>query len=206
MRDNILDFIKTEEDKRYMVNLITYAISPTISGYKPSTIITISNKYKSMYDLWSKYGEKYLREINLSVYEIKSESDLKILMFYNSKLLSRTVFDTNNMKFLQRFGYSNSMSLNECLGLLKLRYLKCICPHEIGIFLGIPVKDVVDFINYNGNGCICCGYWKVYHDRKVALETFEKYDSSKSATLKLLEKETDLKIIVKKLCLQAVSI
>lgn len=168
MNNNILNFIENREDKEYMVNLITYAISPTISGYKPSTIITISNKYKSMYDLWSKYGSEYLNEINLNVYEIKSEPNLKILMFYNEKLLSKTIFEEDNIKFLMKFGYSSSMSLNECLNLLKLRYLECACPHEIGIFLGIPIKDVEDFINYNGSGCIYCGYWKVYHDSKVA--------------------------------------
>lgn len=200
MNANILNLIKNKEDKEYMTNIITYAISPTISGYKPSTIITISNKYKSMYNLWSRYGREYLNEINLNVYEIKSEADLKILLFYNEKLLFNTIFNKDNMKFLMKFGYSTLMSLNECLNLLKLRYSECIFPHEIGIFLGIPIKDVEDFINYNGSGCVYCGYWKVYHDRKTALKTFQNYDHSKDITLNLLKRKIDLKIIVRTLC------
>lgn len=48
-------------------------------------------------------------------------------------------------------------------------------PHEIGLFLGYPVRDVQDFIKYEGKNYLVCGYWKVYHDVDKALATFDYY-------------------------------
>lgn len=39
-------------------------------------------------------------------------------------------------------------------------------PHEIGVFLGYPLEDVVGFIRNRGRNYTCCGYWKAYGDRR----------------------------------------
>lgn len=38
-------------------------------------------------------------------------------------------------------------------------------PHEIGVFLGYPLGDVVGFIENRGKNFTCCGCWKSYGDR-----------------------------------------
>lgn len=48
-------------------------------------------------------------------------------------------------------------------------------PHEIGVFLGYPVEDVVGFIENAGQNCKCCGCWKVYCDECTAMRTFAKF-------------------------------
>ena len=48
-------------------------------------------------------------------------------------------------------------------------------PHEIGLFLGYPIDDVISFIENKGKNFKCCGCWKVYHDEDNAKKTFEKY-------------------------------
>ena len=35
-------------------------------------------------------------------------------------------------------------------------------PHEIGVFLGYPLEDVVGFIRHRGKCFTCCGCWKSY--------------------------------------------
>jgi len=65
------------------------------------------------------------------------------------------------------------------------------CPHEVGIFLGIPVKDVEAFIDCNGKQCILCGYWKVYHDREKALKVFESYDKTRENVVRLLKQKVE---------------
>lgn len=187
--ENFMDFIDYTNEKSYMMNLITYAISPTIAGYKPSSVISISNNYMRMFDLWGKYGEEYINNINLKVFEIIRKENVIILLFYNEKLLLKTLFYEDNMKFLFKFGYLNMMSLEQCLQLLKLRYANAVYPHEIGIFLGIPVKDVEAFIDCNGRNCILCGYWKVYYDREKAMKIFENYDRTKYDVVKLLKRK-----------------
>lgn len=193
MNDNsFTDLVCEEDEKKYMMTLITYSISPTISGYKPASIINISNKYKNMYDLWCKYGEEYIKDINLKVFEIFSNNSSLLLLFYNETFLYRILSCQDNIEFLSEFGYSKDMCLMDLLNLLRERYKCNFCPHEMGIFLGIPLPDVKDFIYGKNKKCICCGYWKVYNDREQALKTFENYNRSRYNFMKLIRKNTEI--------------
>ena len=126
--------------------------------------------------------------INLEVFEIFRTDSSSILLFYNEIFLSRVLSSKANSDFLNKFGYSRDMSLKDSLGLLKDRYYYNFCPHEMGIFLGIPLQDVKDFICKDRKECICCGYWKVYNNREYALRIFKNYDKSKHDFMKLIEK------------------
>ena len=48
-------------------------------------------------------------------------------------------------------------------------------PHEIGVFLGYPLEDVVGFIANRGRNYTCCGYWKAYGDPEAARRRFDRY-------------------------------
>ena len=48
-------------------------------------------------------------------------------------------------------------------------------PHEIGIFLGYPLEDVVGFIENQGKNYTCSGYWKTYGDPQEATRRFDSY-------------------------------
>ena len=37
-------------------------------------------------------------------------------------------------------------------------------PHEVGVILGYPVEDVIEFENHQGHDCKYCGCWKSYSD------------------------------------------
>lgn len=69
--------------------------------------------------------------------------------------------------------------INNYVNTLKDRYEKYNCPHELGVFLGYPLDDVRDFMEYNNKKCLGCGYWRVYNDITRAKEIFSKYDKVK---------------------------
>ena len=48
-------------------------------------------------------------------------------------------------------------------------------PHEIGLFLGYPLGDVIGFIENHGQNCLCCGVWKVYTNPEAAAGAFRKF-------------------------------
>ncbi|MPN35997.1 hypothetical protein SDC9_183502 [bioreactor metagenome] len=48
-------------------------------------------------------------------------------------------------------------------------------PHEIGLFLGYPLHDVVGFIENKGRNFTCSGYWKSYGDPETAQKCYERY-------------------------------
>ena len=37
-------------------------------------------------------------------------------------------------------------------------------PHEVGVIIGYPVEDVIEFENHQGHDCKYCGCWKSYSD------------------------------------------
>ena len=52
----------------------------------------------------------------------------------------------------------------DCDGMLRQLSRRLCCeadfPHEIGVFLGYPLTDVVGFIENQGRNFTCCGCWK----------------------------------------------
>ena len=58
-------------------------------------------------------------------------------------------------------------------------------PHEIGVFLGYPLEDVLGFIENGGRNCLSCGCWKVYSNECEALKAFERYEKCKAVYQRL---------------------
>lgn len=172
--------IKDLDDRNYLFSLITYYISPTIAGYKPSTILTLreltfGNSKRELHKLWNLYKSILFEEYKIEFLEIQKTGDSVVILFYNEKTLMYTFFDKANLVFLQNFGYRSNMTINESLEHLKERF-KNGCPHEIGIFLGFPIEDVKVFIEDPSRECLLCGYWRVYTNLEKAKIKFFKYD------------------------------
>ena len=51
-------------------------------------------------------------------------------------------------------------------------------PHEVGLFLGYPSEDVLQYYINQGKGYIFSGYWKVYTNLLQAHLEFKKYDEA----------------------------
>jgi hypothetical protein len=93
-------------------------------------------------------------------------------------MLESCVANKRNINFMKRMGYKDDFTLRDKLNLLSTRFNE-LCPHEMGIFLGIPIEDVEGFIKHKGNGCLMCKYWKVYSNVKRAELLFDIYDETR---------------------------
>ena len=77
---------------------------------------------------------------------------------------------------LQAYGYPCDERLDVCLAHLRLRMqFQKSFPHEIGLFLGYPVADVVGFITHKGQDFCYSGYWKVYANERETRALFDRY-------------------------------
>lgn len=56
-------------------------------------------------------------------------------------------------------------------------------PHEIGLFLGYPLDDVLCFVRQRQHGVLLRGCWNVYGDVGHARSTFNMYDTLTSLSL-----------------------
>ena len=178
-------------DKDYLLSTILYSIAPTLAGEKVSSLVNFNKTRKrNLYSFWMKYKEEIIDVLNIEYFELKKTEDMCVVLFYNDNQLTDILSNARNQKFLSRFNYSNFNSNIECLEILKERY-ENLCPHEIGIFLGYPLKDVIDFVECPNKQCLLLGCWKVYNDIKDAQIKFNKFDSIKDKVVYLMVQGTE---------------
>ena len=71
-------------------------------------------------------------------------------------------------------------------------YCSAEFPHEIGVFLGYPLTDVVGFIENRGRNFTCCGCWKAYGDPNAARRHFAQLSKCTAVYLRLFHSGTPI--------------
>lgn len=182
-----LDFynkLNSMEDDEYIENYLLYNTSLVIAGAKPAVTITIKKSNHKLYNSWTEFGKNFIDGINLEYIELRENMDYIILMIYDRHVLNKNLNIKENKEFLINLGYKEDFIIDDCITNLKNRYDKYHCPHELGLFLGIPFEDVKDFMECTEKKCLLCGYWKVYNNTMEAKKIFDKYDEIKEYTIK----------------------
>ena len=108
-----------------------------------------------------------------------------LVYIYRSDELSARLQDLRTQAFLSTCGYGD-FSVDAALRTLRSRLRGYDAfPHEIGVFLGYPLEDVIGFIENAGRNCLTCGCWKVYSNELEALKAFQRYEKCKAVYQRL---------------------
>jgi hypothetical protein len=149
-------------------SIINYC-GPVLMGLKPAALFMLRSKnaYASLSGLLPVYlAPMILRQ---------SENGLLVLVFEKEKL-EKTLSSDPVRTVLSGMGYPIGASIFVSLDYLKKQFKSRQFPHEIGLFLGYPVDDVLGFVKHQGKNCKLCGYWKVYGNVEQAKLCFRQYD------------------------------
>lgn len=172
--------------KNYIAAKVLIKISATLAGLKPATLLCFCKRRDiDLTGLWERYEKEIRLNSDIETFELKRTEHNWVVLFYNRRHLTETLFNKRNMRFLKRFGYSEEMGIVEMLEHLRERY-KVGCPHEIGLFLGIPLKDVLGYLEIIPLKCSYCGYWKVYGKADKEKSLFQKYRTVKDRIFDLI--------------------
>lgn len=178
------DIFCMREDRIASYILFTFANScmPTLMKSKPSSMVSFHKRYiideSKFYNVLKSELSKFSCE-----YETLYESDkIYYILIYQEELLKEVLAAFSNHRILLECGYkkgayhfaSNIMNFKARFHEFKLSKNKNF-PHEAGIFLGYPIKDVEEYIKNNGENYALCGYWKVYHNIEDASKTFQYF-------------------------------
>lgn len=174
--------LKDMNDIEYFDKYMLFLLAPVIGGLKPSSTITLKKDSKE-YHTWNDYKEIFLEKTRLRHILLREDNDAIILLIYSEKRLEDYINKEEVRKFLLKLDYNSEGSLEDILNNLVERYNKFHCPHELGVFLGIPLQDVIDFMECTTKKCLLCGYWKVFNDFDYALQIFNDYNKSKELVL-----------------------
>ena len=164
----------TSEHKTLENEMIEYC-SPTLAGLKTANMF--SHKYTRMEQLLNEIEDKNCKFNRKGIFiDILRYRQSRVLIYvYRKEMLSEELRVWEIREFLRQYDY-RSCEQGECLTHLKKRMRESGgFPHEVGIFLGYPLSDVVGFIENEGKNYKCCGIWKVYSNEQRTLELFEKY-------------------------------
>lgn len=162
-------------------------LGPVILGSKPAEILNLSSKDNNK--------ETKLNDIKLFFsnctrlsYEIINIQDGGVrIVFINKESLSKALSNKKCLNFLKFVGYPSNYDLEEYISVLIDKLHTNDFPHEIGIFLGYPLKDVVGFMGYGKYKFCKTRYWRVYGDETISDNVYNQFISDRTKMKNLLE-------------------
>ena len=164
--------------------VIANQCAPVLADVKPSNLLILTSEEEEVF----LQMEELPHISSLCLYEGKNKSTW--LLYRRDRLESALVWPQTG-EFLEQYGYRMVReSLDEKLLRLQHRFAEYKegrqpFPHEMGVFLGYPLGDVIGFIKNAGQNCKCVGCWKVYCNECEAIKAFARFKKCTSVYVRL---------------------
>lgn len=159
--------------------------SPTLASLKIANLFSYSFETEEELMDSVRYWNVQMEKSGICL-RVLRKNNQKALIYVCRKLkLERRLKDAQIIKFLSAYGYMEMGFDSVIEHLMERLKISSEFPHEIGIFLGYPLEDVVGFIHNNGKNFQFSGMWKVYGDKETAEKRFRKYKKCTDIYLRL---------------------
>jgi hypothetical protein len=150
-------------------------LAPTLLGSKPATLLTLSDlPHLPLLSWWDSMGQSIFKHSCISVCVMFSCHYRKTILFYQPSLVERCLRQTQIASFLRRRGYCIEKGIAYLLTELAACFSQSF-PHEIGLLLGIPLKDVQGFMGLSACPLACRKYWCVYGNPRPSLQRMSRH-------------------------------
>ena len=154
--------------------------SPTLASLKTANLFSIdtstSDNLKEEIASWN----KELNTKGIEMILLKNEGSRALIYLCRKKQLAEDLSKPGAAEYMKKYGYE-SIDVDYAIGVLKAKLAKnSNFPHEIGMFLGYPLEDVIGFIENAGKKSKCVGCWKVYCNECQAVKTFAKFEKCRN--------------------------
>lgn len=179
----------------YFEAFYLYSASPVLAGVRPAVLVKL---LPSCLPVWRAQQNRLHSATGLCTREITNLNGSTLLLIYDDAAMRSRLACPQAQSFLRCHGYPAG-SAEAAFNRLQERFTQESCPHEIGIFLGYPLEDVRGFIDNKGKNCICCRYWKVYHDAEQAQRMFRQIDEAQHYAMHLLGSSLPVHVAAKML-------
>lgn len=154
--------------------------SPTLASLKTANLFSMDTcKYKDLKRHIYNWNQK-LNSKGIEMILLKQDGFWALIYVCRKKMLARDLSQPGAAEFMKKYGYE-SIDADYAIEVLKNKLAKqSDFPHEIGMFLGYPLGDVIGFIDNAGKNSKCVGCWKVYCNECQALKTFAKFEKCRN--------------------------
>ncbi len=172
-------FPSTEE---CLAAYLVLSSAEVLAQVKPANLVRISRKPyacgRNISDLWKAHGPRLMASSPLDAFNLSSEPDRYLLLIYHPQLLKKRLNSLTSITFLTRLGYRNPQDISDVLRQLSERFCGDELPHEIGWFLGYPLKDVEGFMGHKALEVSGQRLWKIYghaHRSHALADLYQKH-------------------------------
>ncbi len=159
--------------------------APAICGIKASNLISCNIEQMSeLLEDIREVNSNYNPSLFIKILQVKDGRML--ILVYRKNILLNSICEPQKLSFLYQCGYPQTKNIDVLLEYLKTRLNNSDnFPHEIGIFLGYDLTDVLGFINHKK--CLYSGLWKIYSDKEEKIELFNKFKNCTNTVLNYLD-------------------
>ena len=166
--------------------------APTLEGIKPASLFRWQGGCaQALVSRWARELAPF--GIAVRILKVCPRTGACLIYLYRRTWLHRILRQSANQAFLRRMGYTSQADGEMLLEQLSDRLcLEQEFPHEIGVFLGYPLYDVVGFIENAGRNFTCCGCWKAYGDPSAAQRHFAQLNKCTTVYLRLFRSGTPI--------------
>ena len=165
-------------------HLIQYC-APTLASLKTGSLFTLDYLHASELHTMLRIWNMRLNPKGVHLRALRCRGCRALVYVYRPDRLAGDLSGPEAAALLRRFGYT-ATDVEHALDTLGRRLGGQVdFPHEIGLFLGYPLCDVVGFIENGGKCEKCTGCWKVYGDEHAAQRQFCRFNKCRDVYTRL---------------------
>ena len=161
------------DDRDCLAAFLALEGAEVLAGVKPGNLVNIVDRQRpcgrNLHTLWRAHSQPLLSVSGLHALELTGRGSSVLVFLYDERQLNRLLRRKAVRKILEKCGYVDPSDLAGTLGELQARTGGDAFPHEIGIFLGYPLKDVLAFMGSIRIPYSCQGPWRIYGNPRQSL-------------------------------------
>lgn len=199
-----------ESHRKELLRFLLVKTAAVRRGVKPAELLRVRHCYSGVNSEGLRvclYRSDIYVILGLDYIELKVEESSSLVLFYNPSALASTLAEECNRQWLARLGYRENGSPGELLAELRRRFSEGEIPHEVGVFIGYPLKDVEGFMRHlpatplHGRH----GAWRVYGNARESVSLMNRYEREESRAADMLLSASGVDDFISKISLQRAS-
>lgn len=199
-----------ESHRKELLRFLLVKTAAVRRGVKPAELLRVRHCYSSVNSEGLRvclYRSDIYVILGLDYIELKVEDTSSLVLFYNPSALASTLAEKGNRQWLARLGYPEAGTAAELLSELRRRFSRSSIPHEVGVFIGYPLKDVEGFMRrlpatpLHGRH----GAWRIYGDVRESLSRMNRYEREEAAAADILLSAGGVDDFIRRISLQRAS-
>lgn len=166
-------------EKECLAAYVALETAEVLAEAKPASLLSIPNRERAcgrnLYALWKDHGHELLADTPLQACELVDRGSSLMILFIHKIHFKRHLARRDIIALLKRAGHDNNATHDKILKTLTEQLRQGHFPHEIGLLLGYPPKDVAAFMGLIEIPFTCQGPWKIYGNPGDSLRLAERF-------------------------------